>query len=194
MRHQFIILGVLFLVGCAGSSSMPQTHTYLLRADVSAGSGELVAPVNVGIGRVALANYLDQSGIVLQTGPDEIRAARQHLWAEPLDSALRIYLRDAVSADLAYPVSGDSARRQTWDYRIDVGVDQFHGSLAGDVMIDASWIIMDTSTQKELTRHRFQQQSAQADDGYESLVASQKELLNSFAAAIAASFTALNTD
>jgi uncharacterized lipoprotein YmbA len=194
MRQLFITFGMLFLVGCAGSSSVPQTHTYLLRADVPVISGEQVAPVSVGIGRVALADYLDQGGIVLQTGPDEVRVARQHIWAEPLGSAVRIYLRDAVSTDLGYPISGDSARRQTWAYRIDVGIDQLHGSLSGDVKIDASWVIIDVANQKELVRHRFQQQSAQADDGYESLVASKKDLLNSLAAAIAASFTALNTD
>jgi uncharacterized lipoprotein YmbA len=194
MRQLVIILGLFCLTACTGSSSIPKTHAYLLRADVQVPNGEQIAPVNVGIGRVALASYLDQSGIVLQTGPDEVHAARQHIWAEPLDDAVRIYLRDAVSAGLGYPVSGDAARRQTWDYRIDVGIDQFHGSLDGDVVIDASWIIIDTATQQQLARHRFQQTAAQSDDGYEALIAAKKSLLNELAGAIAASFIEINAD
>jgi uncharacterized lipoprotein YmbA len=194
MRQLVIILGLFCLTACTGSSSVPRTHAYLLRADVQVADGEQTAPVNVGIGRVALASYLGQSGIVLQTGPDEVRAARQHIWAEPLDDAVRIYLRDAVSDGLGYPVSGDAARRQTWDYRIDVGIDQFHGSLDGDVVIDASWIIIDTATQQQLAKHRFKQTAAQSDDGYEALIAAKKSLLNELAGAIAASFIELNAD
>lgn len=193
MRTALLMLTVFVLAGCASSSPSPEINRYLLRAEASLPDGEQNAPVNIGIGRVALASYLDQSGIVLQTGPDEIRPARQHLWAEPLGEGIRIYLRDAMSSELGYPVSADTANRLNWNYRVDVVIDQLHGSLQGDVTIDASWKLLDVSADKTLGQFRFRRNVAQPEEGYDSLVTTQKALLNELAAAIAVSFTNMQT-
>ena len=115
------------------------------------------------------------------------RAARQHLWAEPLDSSIRLFLRDAISAHLGYPVSVDIGRRQSWNYRVDIRIDKWHGSLAGEADILASWVLIDVANDNELSRYRFEQTGALKADGYDALVAAQTELLDALAAAIAAS-------
>jgi uncharacterized lipoprotein YmbA len=166
--------------------------SYLLRADVELPQGEQLAPLDIGIARVGLAGYLGQAGVVLATDDGTVRAARQHIWAEPLDQAIRVYLRDAVSAELGYPISADTARRLSWDYRVDVRIDQLHGSLDGEVTLVALWSVMEANSQQELGNYRFESVQPQPETGYDSTVATQKLLLSDLAAEIAASLEQLD--
>lgn len=180
-----LLLSASLLIGCSGGSKKPEPVFYLLRADTSA--PDHAPALKVGIGRVSIADYLGQTGIVVALGGNRLRPARQHLWAEPLDSSIRIFLRDAVSAEAGYPISADFARRQTWQYRLDVRVDEWHGSLAGQARIMASWVVIDVANDRELSRHRFEQTGVLAADGYDALVAAQTDLLDALADAIARS-------
>lgn len=187
MKKFFLLLTVMTLTACASSSPAPETNTYLLRPDVTPVQGEQTAPMDIGIGRIALASYLAGAGIVVRTEGDRVRSARQHIWAEPLDTALKVYLRDTISAELGYAVSLDSGVRQSWDYRIDIYVDQMHGGMDGEAVLDASWKVIDVETSAALTAQRFAQTTQQSGTGYDALVEAQKALLNQLAAAIASS-------
>lgn len=189
-----LLLAALFLAGCGGGSKAVQEPVYyLLRADVGTPTNAPAGPFVLGINRVALADYLAQPGIVVATNGSQVRPARQHLWAESLDSSLRLFLRDTVSARVAYPISADTGRRQEWDYRLDIRIDQWHGSLAGQAQIDASWIVIDMATDQQMVRRRFQQTGVLKEDGYDALVATQTALLDALAAAIAESLAAVGT-
>ena len=187
-------VAVALLSGCGGGGQKADEPVlYLLRADAGVPSGPQDAPVRIGLNRVAIAAYLGQPGIVVETGANQVRPARQHLWAEPLDSSVRLYLRDAISARMGYAVSADFARRVQWDYRIDLRIDEWHGTLAGNARIVAYWIVIDMATDKELKRHRFEQTGMMTADGYEALVATQTKLLDSLAAAVAESLAGLGS-
>ncbi len=188
-----LILTALILAGCTmGGSAVEEPSFYLLRADTRLPDAPQPAPVSVGIGRVSIADYLAQAGIVVATSGDRVRPAHLHLWAEPLDSAIRLFLRDAISAEAGYLISADTARRGSWDYRLDIRIDEWHGSLAGDVRIRASWTLINTANDHEVAGHRFERTAMQADDGYEALVATQKRLLADLAGGIAASLVDLD--
>ena len=190
-RLSVCMLTALLLAGCAGKSPKPDPHVYLLRAQPGLPDGLQAPPVEIGISRVAVASYLAQQGIVVATTGDQVHAARQHLWAEPLDSAIRLFLQDAISARLGYLVSADAARRSSWDYRVDVRIDEWHGSLTGDVRIRASWTVFDGTKQQARADYRFEQTAAMQSDGYDALVAVQKDLLTALADAIADSLRSL---
>jgi hypothetical protein len=194
MRVIFLTLIALVLYGCASSSPGPEKQHYLLRADVEIADGLQQVPARVGIGRIVLADYLNQPGIVIVTESNTIRPARQHLWAEPLDAGLRAYMRDALTARAGYPVSPDSARRLSWKYRIDIGIDQLHGSLDGDVRLVAGWVIIETATDTELAQYRFDRTTQQQDDGYDSLVVAEETLLSQLADQIAGSMQSVITE
>lgn len=189
-----ILVAPLLLAGCSGGKKAPEPTFYLLRAEARIPDGPQQPPVNVGINRVSLADYLGQAGVVVAINSDQVRPARQHLWAEPLDSSVRLFLRDAISADLGYPVSADLGRRQSWQYRVDIRIDEWHGSLAGDARIVASWLVIDVATDSELSRYRFEQTGTLAADGYDALVAAQTRLLDALAATIADSLREINTE
>src|SRR5262245_19194049 len=46
-----------------------------------AGSG----PVSIGVGPVIMPGYLDRTQIVTRSGPDRVKLASFHRWAEPLE-------------------------------------------------------------------------------------------------------------
>jgi uncharacterized lipoprotein YmbA len=183
-------LFVVLLVGCAGSS-VPPTQ-YLLRADPAERSGRVEAPVRVGLGRVDVAPYLDQSGIVVETEAGQVQAAREHQWAEPLGAGLRSYLRAEMSAALGHDVSASPADLAHWDYTLDVYVDRLHGTMAGTAVLDASYRI--TPRAGAVTAYRFSRSAPLPREGYPGLVDAEADLVRQLAQAIAASLGEIGGD
>ena len=178
-------LSVVLLVACAGSSTPPTQ--YLLRAEPADRSGRVEAPVRVGLGRVAVAPYLDQSGIVVETEADQVRAAREHQWAEPLGASLRSYLRGEMSAALGYDVSAGRNDPGDWDFAVDVYVDRLHGTMAGTAVLDASYLITPRTGTGDAAAYRFSRSAPLPREGYAGLVDAEADLVRQLAQAIAAS-------
>jgi uncharacterized lipoprotein YmbA len=181
---------VALLVACAGSSA-PRMQ-YLLRAQPAESARRVEAPVRVALGRVAVAPYLDQSGIVVQTEAGQVRAARQHQWAGPLDAGLRSYLRAEMSEALGYDVSARPADRVHWDYTVDVYVDQLHGTMAGTAVLDAGYRITPRPGAGEVVEYRFSRSAPLPREGYPGLVEAEAGLARELAVAIAASVRKLS--
>jgi hypothetical protein len=186
------LFSVLLLVACAGSSA-PRTQ-YLLRAQPAESAGRVEAPVRVSLGQVAVAPYLDQSGIVVQTQAGQVRAARQHEWAEPLDAGLRSYLRAEMSEALGYDVSASPADRAHWDYTVDVYIDQLHGTMAGSAVLDAGYRITPRLRAGDVAEYRFSRSAPLPREGYPGLVDAEAELARQLAQAIAASLREIGED
>lgn len=183
------LLSVVLLAACAGSSAPPAE--YLLRAEPAEPSGRVEAPVRVGFGRVAVAPYLDQSGIVVETEPGQVQPARQHQWAEPLEAGLRSYLRAAMSEALGYDVSARSAELDQWDYAVDVYVDQLHGAMTGTAVLVAGYRITPRPGAGEVAVYRFSQSAPLPRAGYAGLVDAEADLVRQLAQAMAGSLREL---
>ena len=181
----FAAFFALLLIACAGSS--PPRTQYLLRAEPAEQSGRVEAPVLVGLGRVTVAPYLDQSGIVVETEAGQVQAAREHQWAEPLGAGLRSYLRAEMSAALGYDVSASPADLVQWDYTVDVYVDRLHGSMAGTAVLDASYRITPRPGAGDVAAYRFSRSASLPREGYPGLVDAEADLVRQLAQAIAAS-------
>lgn len=167
----------LLLLGCAGAQ--PETSYYLLRGDPTADLP--AAPASIALGRVAVAGYLDQSGLVLETGDNEIESARAHLWAEPLNQGIRSFLRDAVSRQLGFDVAARvSASPQ---HVVHVYLDQLHGSIDGNVVMVADVNIESRGASTDTFRLVADRRISR--DGYPALVDAEKQLLEALAQAIA---------
>lgn len=179
MRIICVMVAVL-LAAC--SSQPPQTETYLLRSEVSATSGTQLADSGIALGTIQVANYIDQPGLVL-AGPDgTIHAARNHIWAEPLQVSLRRYLATRITAASGRDIAA-SATPATGT-RINVVVDQLHGNGQGAAVLVAYWAIDSGGDEKHF---RFSEQQALSGDGYNPLVRAEEALLQRLAEAIAAS-------
>jgi uncharacterized lipoprotein YmbA len=179
------ILGLLMLlIGC--STQMSEPAYYLMRGEVPETNGRLDGPIRVGIGRLIVAPYLLSSqGIVIEAAPGEVRAAHLHQWAEPLDAGLRWFLSGEIARELGDQVGGGLIDHGNWDYTIDVYVARFHGTMSGDALLDATYVIRAKAGSETQREYRFSKSQPQSDKGYAALVAAEQSLMKELAASIA---------
>ena len=177
-------LFVLGLAACAGSS--PPHTEYLLRADVPDAVVRMDAPVRVALSRVVVAPYLDQAGIVVETEGRQVRAARRHEWAEPLEDGLRALLRAEISSALGYEVSARNSAGIPWDYTVEVRVERLHGTMDGRAVLEASYRIRPGPGRGgEAVEYRFSRTAPLPREGYPGVVDASADLARQLAGSIA---------
>jgi uncharacterized lipoprotein YmbA len=182
---------VACLLGCA-SSEMPEQHLYMFRAAGAVPS--FTSDLSVGVASVDVAAYLNRSELVLQVGPQEMRPARHHRWAEPLASNVRRYLGDRLSAALSTNVDLNPRSRDRWDVQIEVSIAELHGTLDGQSLLSASYTVFRTADPQRVQRGRVRLNRSQARNGYAGLVDAQSELLDELAERIAANVSAFDAE
>ena len=187
MRTPAFLCALIALVALGCASKTPETTRYLLPLETPSGTARLNAPVQIGLGRIVVANYLGTQGIVIETHEHEVRPARYHLWAEPLTDGLRRFLRTEISQALGSDIAADTPDQSRWDRTIDVSIDRLHGDLSGKAILNARWRIRGKGGAD--ARFRFTETMALPRGGYGGLVEAEVELLRRLAAAIAASLS-----
>lgn len=183
-RRAVALVSLALLVGC--STPMDEPATYLMRGAVSGQNTRLDDTIRVGLGRVIVAPYLLASqGIVVETAPGEIRSAKQHRWAEPLDAGLRWLLRDEIANAYGGEIGGGLVDRQDWDYTIDINVAQLHGNMLGAAILEGSFVIRANEDPKAMREYRFSSSEPLAGEGYPALVAAEERLVTGLGVVIA---------
>ncbi|TNF84978.1 MAG: membrane integrity-associated transporter subunit PqiC [Gammaproteobacteria bacterium] len=177
-----LLVAGLLLAGCAGSPPV-QDHDYLLRPQkltVTSGSRSVVQ-----LKPVVVAPYLDQKGMVLQTGSSEIQVARHHRWAEPLDEAVERYLQVSIANQAGVAVESVPLTTLEEDATVTIRINQLHGTKSGRVRLVADWKVDRADLEPML--YSFDESVTQATDGYPALVDAHAELLDRLGGAIARS-------
>ena len=190
MRTKMILSAVIMAsmgLALACSSPAPEPRYYLMRGEASAaGSGRLDAPIRAGLGRLIVAPYLLSSkGVIFEVASGEVRPARGHQWAEPLDAGLRWFLRAEIGRVLGDEVGMGLVDRQDWDYTIDVFIARFHGTMSGTALLEATYAIRPAADSKPPREYQFSESRPLAEAGYAGLVAAQQGLAGELGAAIA---------
>jgi len=182
---RLILVAILLITAC--SSQPLQHHRYLLRSDADYEPADL-SVARIGLGTITVATYLDSPGLVLETADRSVRPARYHSWAEPLRESLRPFLGAEISAALgsrvhSFGYGGD----EDWSRRVEIRIDQLHGTFDGSARIVAYWAILDNASREVIHEGQFRDSEPLGSDGYDSLVEAEAKLLRRFAVAIAAS-------
>ena len=153
-----------------------------------------VDPVGIGVGPVIMPGYLDRTQIVTRSGPDRVKLATFHRWAEPLESGIARILADEIGARVPtdrivmFPWPGIVAR--AIQYQVVVTVDRFDGSLDGNVTLDTRWRILGKNGD-ELAFSRSTITETVAGSGYDSMVAAMSRTLVALSQEIASEIRAL---
>lgn len=177
------ILVCLVFSGCS-NKPVPSSE-YLLRPH-QANTDTSGASTSIVLGNVGVPPYLDQRGIVLETAPSEINAARNHRWAEPLTYSVQRYLQVAIGQAANLDIGGQLTPKGDVEKQINVVIHQLHASVSGNVRLVAEWRILDSRKGEVLAHKDFSASETLDVDGYPAVVRAHEELLNRLAAAIAA--------
>ena len=171
-----LLLVLPALSSCAATVAKP--HLYLLTSEPTTQStvAEQCAPVAVA---VQLPAYLERDGLVLQLNDNELVAADNHLWAEPLvygvERLLNVCLNPVAQSNRAENSQGQDATNGV--QQIKVVVEQLHGDAQGSSRLQATWSKTIAGSSGPARLHRFSASAQQAMPGYDALVSVQRGLL-----------------
>ncbi len=182
MRRALCLLPVLLLCACA--SQPPSPTYYLLRPAADLDSAQLQPSTRYTLGEVSIAPYINQPGLLLETGEGRVRPAALHLWAEPIEAGIRTYLLQEISR----LYGRDLLPGGTGDQRINLRIDQLHGTLEGDARLVAYWWL--DGDDGAMGARRFARSQPLAANGYNALASAERDLLGQLAADIAAALQA----
>ncbi|MES1926365.1 ABC-type transport auxiliary lipoprotein family protein [Salinisphaera sp. T31B1] len=163
-----LLAGLLALTGCAGSANTPSMFL-LDSGDAGAGAQRIAAPVLI-VDPVTVASFLDENGIVYQTGPHRVVMANNNRWASPLAGQLTGGLYNALVArldDVSVQRGGHASSAQAW--HLTTHVDQFMGHYDGQAHIGGRWALVGPDGQTAAGR-RFERRIPLSSDGYDALV------------------------
>ncbi len=184
MRHltlSLIIVGIL--TSCATTPTA--TRQYLLRSDKLQQYADTNNATIIGIGSITIASYIDNLGLVLETANGEVRTAQSHQWAEPLRESIRTFLAEEISSKTGAVIRTRSNGGQQWQQRIDIRIDQLHGTATGQAKLVAYWSIIGDDEQKAISENKFTRTEPLTEGGYGSLVEAHINLLQRLSTEIA---------
>ena len=185
-RFSALVCALAMGLAAACSSPAPEPTRYLLRNEPLEGQGRVAGKPRMGLGRVLVAPYLLASpGIVVETEPGVVRPGNQHEWAEPLDQALRWFLRIEIGRALGDEVGGGLTDVASWDYTVDVHVGRLHGTMDGQALLSSGYLIRPRAPGSETMEYSFARSKRLEAEGYGALVEAQRQLLTQLAEHIA---------
>ncbi len=150
------LIAALLLAGCSSSSVQPTTY-FITQVPVA---GVAQASCQLSVDSVTLASYLDRSGLVYQTSPQELVVAQQHLWAGDITEQINIRVDSLLNQ--ACPQL-DKPLQLSLDFT------EFYGRYTGDAVIGGRWSLIDKAGE-QLTEARFHYDIPLPEEGYSALV------------------------
>ena len=171
----------------ACSSNAPALNYYTLGGSetVRVASVDAALPALV-LESLTLAEYLEQSGLVLQHGPHQLQVSRNHLWAENLDVAVPEVLLSslqAASTEYRYFLRGRDFVPAA-NYSLRLHLDAFHATDAGDVVASGRYQVIDVEGSREIINRQFNFSEELQRDGYAQVVSQLRVLLQQLAGSI----------
>jgi uncharacterized lipoprotein YmbA len=183
LLYLLVLPAALALVSC----TTPETY-YRLSADgppPPTGAG-----FALGVGPVALPDYIDRPELVFQSSDERFEVPFERRWA----GSLRDTTTRAIGTNLARRLGTGNVHVYPWppgtplDYQVRVSVRQFHARSGGDAILEATWTVEDGHTGKVFVRRGGNYFEPVVMDGYEGIVAAENRLLSRFSKDIAESF------
>lgn len=175
----WLLVGLL-VAGCAATTK----SFYVLSADGPAPSGSGLA---IGIGPIALAEYLDRPNLVTQDGANALSIAEDHRWAGELSASIA----RVTAANLGRRLHTGNVRVYPWqrdeeiDQQVTLDIRQLHGASDGYAVIEAGWRIYSLPDRRLKASRTFVDREPLEKDGYQPMVAAESRLLSRLAGEIA---------
>ena len=168
-----LVVSLAVLGGCLGGDS-PPSRFYLLSPLPASESPAATDGLAIGVGPVAIPDYLNRGQIVTRAGENQLELAEFDRWAEPLQKNLSRVL----VLNLSTLLSTDRVALHPWnrstlmDYQVIVDVGRFEPGADGEISLLARWSIAGGADRKILRMRKSSFREPIADESYEAAVAS----------------------
>jgi uncharacterized lipoprotein YmbA len=143
--------------------------------------------LRLGIGRIALPEFLNRPQIVTRPSANKVRMADFSQWAEPLEKGIPRVL----SENLARLTGTDRVSVYPWpsqmeiDLRVEIAVIRFEGDADGEVLLVARWRLVRADGSEAFPLQGSRYAESAADRSIEALVAAMSRTLASLSRDIA---------
>ena len=143
--------------------------------------------VSIGVGPVALPEFLDRPQIVTRTSPNRLHASAFHRWAGSLQANLLAVLVENISILMGtnrvavYPWADQFSPT----YSIKLEVQQFDGRLGEYVLLNATWMVIEQEGNNPKLVKKSTIREPLSSKDYEALVAAESRALATLSREIA---------
>ena len=175
------------LVILAGCATTPPPTFYQLEEPASTQLSGLGRGTAIGVGPINIAAYLDRPHVVTRKTDHKLGLSEFNRWAEPLkDSILRVIgvnLSNMLQTTRIFRVP---RRNKTipLEFRVEIDIPRFDGSLGGDALLVARWTLYDRSEKALLTKVSIIREPS-GGEGYDNLISAQNLTLQKLSREIA---------
>lgn len=184
-------ISVLTIAGCA--TTPPPTY-FQLEEPANVQLSGVERGIAVGVGPLSLPAYLDRPHIVTRATEHRLELSDFNRWAEPLkDSMLRVIAVNLSNQLETTRVFALPRRRPVVpiEFKVEINVARFDGSLGGEVMLVARWILLGKEDQLISTKVSIIREQSGGGD-YDALIKAQNRTLNTLSNEIAQAILANN--
>lgn len=195
MRHLLAVyLSAVMLSALAGcATTTPASKFYILSPVATEAAAQ---PANlataIGVGPVALPNYLDRPQIAVRSGANELVYSETHRWAE----ALKDNMINVLAQNLSLLVPTDKVSVFPWgrsitiDYQVVAEISRFDADASGDVVLSVNWKLLQEETREIIAQGKTVFTEPVGGTGYPDIVAAQSRALASLSSEIAGAIRA----
>lgn len=145
--------------------------------------------MGIGVGPVALAEYLDRSNLVIQESQNQLSVSENHRWAGDLSESIA----RVSAANLGRQMKSGNVRTYPWQsdaeirYQVTLDIRQMHSTADGYAVIEAGWRVYSLPDRNLKASKTFVDREPLKSDGFDSMVAAQSLLMSRMAQDISSS-------
>jgi uncharacterized protein len=161
MKTIALTLSLLAVAALSSCQSSPRKHYFLLNSpapitQASNPNSSSNITRSIGIGPIALADYLNRLAIVRSEGDNSLQISDTDFWGEPLDKGIARVLANTLRQQnptinfVQFPYRSDA--RPGHSLRVQIHQLNYNGSQAS---LEATWELIDNTSKQVITRKNF---------------------------------------
>lgn len=180
VRRIAIVILILFFTACRSSAPV---NFYTLNSSEKPSTApekiESLPHLTIGIGTVALPDYLDRPQIVTLTAPHRLNLSEFNRWAGPLKEEITQVLIENLSTLLgtAQVVEFPWDPSEMPQFRVDLFFRHFEGSPGNTFRMEGSWRLSGSGLKGPVMRNEFSQTVKITGMAYEALAVAGNQAL-----------------
>lgn len=182
MKRIFLLIIICAVATGGCGNPYPEFYTLSPSGPIPKNRG-----TGIGVGPVILAEYVDRQNLVVQTSPNKIEVAENHLWAGTLDDSIERVL----SINIGRRLGTGNVRTYPWlrdseiDFQVTMDIHEFMAGADGYAHLEATWRVYSLPGRRLVASRNHTGSEPIPEENFEAMVAAQSKLLEGLSEDIA---------